>query len=77
MARPEGQRCIVRSGRQKTVCRGKNGESMFSFNSNLPGGNPAQKTGEAILDCIYHKVTTRFFVVDVIRWNGVEIAQKP
>jgi len=77
MARPEGQRCLVRSRGQKTVCRGKNGGVMFSFNSKLPGGNPAQQKGEAILDCVYQKLTRIFWVVDIILWNGVEIAQKP
>merc|ERR1719474_1432929 len=78
MARPEGKRCLVRSRSRKIVCRGKHGGVIFYFNSMLPNGNPYQhKKGEAILDCIWHKESETFFVLDVIRWNDVQIGQKP
>merc|ERR1719295_282373 len=78
MARPEGKRCLVRSRSRKTVCRGKHGGVIFYFNSKLPNGSPdQQKKGEAILDCIWHKESETFFVLDVIRWNDVKIGQKP
>jgi len=78
MARPVGRRCIVRSSGRKTTCRGKHGGLMFYFNSKLPNGSPdQQKKGGAILDCIWHEESAIFFVVDIIRWNGVEIGQNP
>jgi len=78
MARPEGQRCIVRSRDGKTVSRGKHGGVMFKFNSRLPsGGIDQQPKGEAILDCVWHKASKTFFIVDVILWNGVKIGQRP
>jgi len=76
MARPEGQRCLVRSRSGKTVCRGKHGGVMFYFKSRLPSGSLDQQKGEAILDCVWHKASETFFVVDVILWNGVKIGQK-
>jgi len=53
MARPVGNRCLVRSHNQKTVARDRDGRKMFYFNSKLPNGSPLQlKKGDAILDCI-------------------------
>lgn len=78
MARPEGKRCLVRSSSRKTVCRGKHGGVLFYFNSNLPSGSPdQQKSGDAILDCIWHTKSGTFFILDVIRWNDDQIGQKP
>merc|ERR550534_3564234 len=78
MARPVGRRCLVRSSGRKTTSRGKHGGVMFYFNSKLPNGSPdQQKKGGAILDCIWHEESAIFFVVDIIRWNGVEVGQNP
>jgi len=77
MARPVGSRCLVRSHNHRTDARGKDGRIMFFFDSNLPGGSPQQDRGDAILDCIWHEESQTFFVLDVIRWNRLEIGNNP
>jgi len=72
-----GSRCLVRSHSHRTVARGKDGRVMFYFDSNLPNGGPNKERGDAILDCIWHEESETFFVLDVIRWNRLEIAHNP
>lgn len=47
MPRPEGVRCLLVSGRGKTVARGRNGAVLHEFSSLLPGGGGSSRGGSA------------------------------
>jgi snurportin-1 len=75
MPRPEGQRCLVVSGKGSTIARLRNGVLFDQFQSNLPGGAREDTSGacsSSILDCIYDKVSRKYYVVDMLTWRGFD-----
>ena len=48
MPRPEGVRCLLVSGRGKTVARGRNGAVLHEFASLLPGGGGGASSGSGV-----------------------------
>lgn len=75
MPRPEGQRCLVVSGKGITVARSRNGVLFDQFQSNLPGGAREDTSGassSSIVDCIYDKVNRKYYVIDMLTWRGFD-----
>jgi snurportin-1 len=72
MARPEGKRCIVTSGKGITTSRLDNGHLLHTFKTILPGGGiQTQHSHSAILDCIYQEETSTYYILDLLEWNGM------
>ena len=70
---PNGRRCIVIATKGETKVYSRNGRLMTRFQSHLPGGSKKtiQKSSRStILDCIYVEQNHRFWILDVISWNG-------
>lgn len=57
MPRPEGVRCLLVSGRGKTVARGRNGAVLHEFPSLLPGGGGSvggsSSEGSCVIDAVF------------------------
>lgn len=70
---PVGMRVLLVAGRGRTKAYTKHGRYIFEFQSALPGGRFKQfyKTAKnTILDCIYHKPTESFYILDLIAWGN-------
>lgn len=75
MPRPEGQRCLVTSGKGSTIARLRNGIIFDHFQSDLPGGacdDASSGASSSILDCIYNKVSGKYYVIDMLSWRGYD-----
>ena len=74
VARPDGQRCIVSASRGLTTSRTKNGNVLHRWPSELPMGSRQTSGGRndeySLLDCVFHKPTRTYFVLDVMCWKG-------
>mmetsp|Transcript_24611 Transcript_24611/g.27380 ORF Transcript_24611/g.27380 Transcript_24611/m.27380 type:complete len:256 (-) Transcript_24611:785-1552(-) len=69
-AYPVGTRCLVVAERHKTRAYRRNGKCLLSFNSPLPGGGIKPRGRETLLDCIFVESEMRFYIVDILTWNG-------
>lgn len=72
---PRGKRTLVIAANGRTSVYSRTGYFMFHFQSSLSGGGRySTKYGvrnkTSILDCIYVEGEHRFYVIDVISWNG-------
>eukprot|EP00750_Incisomonas_marina_P001517 INCI11299.1.p1 GENE.INCI11299.1~~INCI11299.1.p1 ORF type:complete len:454 (+),score=71.92 INCI11299.1:184-1545(+) len=74
VARPDGQRCIVAASRGLTTSRTKTGNVLHRWPSELPSGSKKTHHGRndeyTLLDCVYHKRSKTYFVVDLMCWKG-------
>jgi len=75
LPRPEGTRCLVVSSRGLTVSRKRNGTVLHRFPSALPDGSGPTRTrdGFCILDCIFHKPTKTYYVLDMMAWKAYSL----
>lgn len=77
LARPSGVRCLIRSGGGETVRHSKGGATR-RFPSALPGGSRARRTnGGCELDCIWVEPSHTYYVLDIMRWNGLRLVDLP
>ncbi|GAU98534.1 hypothetical protein RvY_09667 [Ramazzottius varieornatus] len=72
---PLGKRCQLVTNRGRTSVHSKTGLAMMSGTSSLPGGNTTkrQSTSFTVVDCILDPATNKFFVLDVLFWNGTSL----
>ncbi|KAH3766181.1 m3G-cap-specific nuclear import receptor [Pelomyxa schiedti] len=80
VALPGGTRCLVISSHSSTVALRVNGYPLMQpFSSLLPNGSKeSEEKGKAqhtccILDCIFHRETLTFFVLDVMTWKDYSL----
>jgi len=77
LARPAGQRCVVRAGGGCTVVTMRGGRTR-KFPSALPGGSRVGRTtGRCTLDCIWWDELQTYYVLDVLRWSEHQLGDNP
>lgn len=79
VAKPEGTRCLVLSGKGTTIARDHRGCIVAKFQSGLPGGRLDEGKSElcCVLDCIFNKQTASYFVLDLLQWNDTSYREFP
>lgn len=76
LARPAGVRCLVTSGGGETTRHTKGGHTR-RFPSALPGGNRvARGAGGCELECVWVESSLTYYVLDVLRWKGLCLADQ-
>ncbi|KAI8387991.1 uncharacterized protein BYT42DRAFT_558536 [Radiomyces spectabilis] len=73
---PVGKRCMVTSGKGRTVARSRDGRRfMNGFQSVLPSGSPSKRRSSdvSILDCVYDFKHWTFYVLDMMCWRDYSI----
>lgn len=67
---PEGKRSLVVAEMGKTMAYRRNGDFICSqFPSWLPGGSKYTYKGKTILDTIFDRTNSVFYVLDVVYWG--------
>lgn len=77
---PRGRRRLVLASRGRTLAFDKSGCVVDRFMSLLPGGSPASQTRGhedrfSMLDALFVEETRTFVVLDVLRWNGLDVCE--
>jgi len=69
---PAGRRCLLIASGGLTRARLRNGHTVESFHSYLPGGGArkAKNREYCLLDCIQHLPTLSYYVLDMMCWRG-------
>lgn len=69
---PKGMRCLILAANGKTKAFTKRGGFMFQFYSDLPGCN-RNKSSTTLLDCIFIKEISVFYVLDVLAYKDQDL----
>jgi hypothetical protein len=70
---PKGTRLLLICAHGKTKGYTRRGYLFDTCFTSFPGGSPISPEGHAVLDVVYNKDTSIYYVMDVMVWDGVSM----